>query len=377
MGKIKDINQLSNLYIILANEGFEKVKLSYLGSHWVLLNMDSVTSKEKIMGVGSWFEVLKPVCNSFVCEERLVWVSIEEEESEGNNKNDLGSDNKHVSEMRFAQENDAEENVVGNKSGNIYQPNPTKSDNNEKASSDKDICNHSTKFQASGSILEVMDKMIKVGQTMGYNMDGCMKNIETIIGSQEDDNKVYKVGKRLLYVKRNKAISLENVTSKVVEVPQTLKSRGGQLNAAPVLEVENFTNWKKRFMSHIFGIEPQFENIISNGPFIPMAGGQKKPKAQWTADERKDANLDQRLKSLIINIPKSSEIEDFTLPNQDTDEVPSNESQRNTTDPSVVVSDSSAIDYDSADKSSVCSTPLLSLKKLDGAEPISGPKTIK
>ncbi|GJY07924.1 hypothetical protein Tco_0374978 [Tanacetum coccineum] len=32
-----------------------------------------------------------------------------------------------------------------------------------------------------------------------------------------------------------------------VEVPQTLKYKGGQLNAAPVLEVENFTNWKKRY----------------------------------------------------------------------------------------------------------------------------------
>nr|GEW40812.1 retrovirus-related Pol polyprotein from transposon TNT 1-94 [Tanacetum cinerariifolium] len=30
-----------------------------------------------------------------------------------------------------------------------------------------------------------------------------------------------------------------------VEVPQTLEYRGGQLNAAPVLEVENFTIWKK------------------------------------------------------------------------------------------------------------------------------------
>ncbi|GKB17602.1 hypothetical protein Tco_0851525, partial [Tanacetum coccineum] len=33
--------------------------------------------------------------------------------------------------------------------------------------------------------------------------------------------------------------------------------------------------------------------------------------------------------------------------------------------------------YDSTDKSLVCSTPLPPLKKLDGAEPISGPKTIK
>ncbi|GJS39267.1 hypothetical protein Tco_0564310 [Tanacetum coccineum] len=39
-----------------------------------------------------------------------------------------------------------------------------------------------------------------------------------------------------------------------VEVPQTLEYRGGQLNAAPILEGENFTNWKKRFMCHILGV---------------------------------------------------------------------------------------------------------------------------
>ncbi|GJY36664.1 hypothetical protein Tco_0422042 [Tanacetum coccineum] len=56
-----------------------------------------------------------------------------------------------------------------------------------------------------------------------------------------------------------------------IEVPYTLEYKGGQLNAAPVLEVENFTNWKKR-----------------------------KPENQWTRDERKAVNLDQRLKSLIM-----------------------------------------------------------------------------
>ncbi|GJR06828.1 hypothetical protein Tco_0529812 [Tanacetum coccineum] len=68
-----------------------------------------------------------------------------------------------------------------------------------------------------------------------------------------------------------------------VEVPQTLEYRGGQLNAAPVLEVENFTNWKKRFMCHILA-------------------SQRKPEGQWTADERKAANLDHRLKSLIMSV---------------------------------------------------------------------------
>nr|GFA62188.1 retrovirus-related Pol polyprotein from transposon TNT 1-94 [Tanacetum cinerariifolium] len=43
----------------------------------------------------------------------------------------------------------------------------------------------------------------------------------------------------------------------------------------------------------------------------------------------------------------------------------------------VAVTNSSATDYDSADESSVCSIPLPRLKKLDGVEPISGPKIIK
>ncbi|GJV47381.1 retrovirus-related pol polyprotein from transposon TNT 1-94 [Tanacetum coccineum] len=55
-------------------------------------------------------------------------------------------------------------------------------------------------------------------------------------------------------------------------------------------------------MCHIIGIEPQFENIIKNGPFIPMTTGQRKPEGQWTAYERKAVNLYQRLKSLIMSV---------------------------------------------------------------------------
>nr|GFA18641.1 hypothetical protein [Tanacetum cinerariifolium] len=43
----------------------------------------------------------------------------------------------------------------------------------------------------------------------------------------------------------------------------------------------------------------------------------------------------------------------------------------------VAFTDSSATKYDSADESSVCSTPLPPLKKLNGVEPTSRPKTIK
>ncbi|GJY13404.1 hypothetical protein Tco_0382713 [Tanacetum coccineum] len=246
MGKIKDINTLSNLYVILANEGFEKVKLSYLGGQWVLLDMYSTISKEKItkhVGVGSWFEELKPACNSFVCEDRIgelvdvneseipsllpnrirvkkleAWspkfitkeednLSSDEECEEGNNDNDIGleqgNEYDRVSETSFAQGDDneyrkdsnssrkpvtsedpfgiykilkrnketskvesadpqyplgftpdvVEENAVENRSGKTSKPNNT----------DKVMCDHGSKFQAGGSILEVMDDLIKKG----------------------------------------------------------------------------------------------------------------------------------------------------------------------------------------------------------------------
>ncbi|GKE61434.1 hypothetical protein Tco_1511801, partial [Tanacetum coccineum] len=80
MGKVKYVNALPNLYIILAKEGFQNVNLTYLGGIWVLLEFDSLNSKDKCIKhvrVGSWFDMLKSTCNSFVCDERIVWVTIE------------------------------------------------------------------------------------------------------------------------------------------------------------------------------------------------------------------------------------------------------------------------------------------------------------
>nr|GEW91482.1 retrovirus-related Pol polyprotein from transposon TNT 1-94 [Tanacetum cinerariifolium] len=77
------------------------------------------------------------------------------------------------------------------------------------------------------------------------------------------------------------------------------------------------------------------------------------------------------------NKPRLSEAENSTMPNHETDKVFLDESERNKTDLSVAISDSSLTDYDSTNKSSVCSTSLPPLEKLAGAEPVSGPKTIK
>nr|GEU86188.1 DIE2/ALG10 family [Tanacetum cinerariifolium] len=44
--------------------------------------------------------------------------------------------------------------------------------------------------RSGGSLLNVIDELIKVGQTMGYKMDGCIKNIEEIVEMQGVDDVV-------------------------------------------------------------------------------------------------------------------------------------------------------------------------------------------
>nr|GFA71279.1 hypothetical protein [Tanacetum cinerariifolium] len=69
-----------------------------------------------------------------------------------------------------------------------------------------------------------------------------------------------------------------------------------------------------------------------------------------------------------VEKPWLSKVKGFILPNHDIGRILLTESQRNTTNPSVVITNSSATDYNSADESLVCITPLPPLEKLGGAE---------
>nr|GEX81061.1 RNA-directed DNA polymerase, eukaryota, nucleotide-binding alpha-beta plait domain protein [Tanacetum cinerariifolium] len=56
MGREKDISVIPNLSCIISKEGFQNVKLSYLGGMWVLFEFDSLASKEKFLNHSdAWF----------------------------------------------------------------------------------------------------------------------------------------------------------------------------------------------------------------------------------------------------------------------------------------------------------------------------------
>ncbi|GKA74498.1 zinc finger BED domain-containing protein RICESLEEPER 2, partial [Tanacetum coccineum] len=116
MGKIKDINAVSNLYFILANEGFENLKLSYIGGQWFLIEFDSIASKEKISknsGATSWFSMSKG--RLFIIENEESSFDDESEcqeevQKSGNYVNDFEPNNEnyidHVSESSCMHMND-------------------------------------------------------------------------------------------------------------------------------------------------------------------------------------------------------------------------------------------------------------------------------
>nr|GEU87236.1 retrovirus-related Pol polyprotein from transposon TNT 1-94 [Tanacetum cinerariifolium] len=147
----------------------------------------------------------------------------------------------------------------------------------------------------------------------------------------------------------------------MVEIPQTLEYRGGQLNAARVLKdfQDSPDDEEDSRCSHEYlnDLEEEYQ--------------------ERALVEKSKRFFKKEMSITGSNKPKLSRAEDFTLSNHDTGKVPSNESQRNTTNHSVVISDSSVTDYDFADESSVCSTPLPLLEKLTSAELVSRPKIIK
>ncbi|GJV67690.1 RNA-directed DNA polymerase, eukaryota [Tanacetum coccineum] len=195
MGRVKDINSIPNLQILLAKEGFEHVKLSYLGGLWVLIELDNEGSKQKFLdhvGVNSWFCTLLNAYNDFVSDERVVWVDIEgsvytsDDESkhgakilnDGAQNSDVESDDEcnvdGVSETIFSE-------IVRDASTSLcilswFYPKTSVTQPNEVH--DPLMENQFLPFNSivhnGGSILDILDDMVRVGHSMGYNLDGVL-----------------------------------------------------------------------------------------------------------------------------------------------------------------------------------------------------------
>nr|GEW07775.1 RNA-directed DNA polymerase, eukaryota, reverse transcriptase zinc-binding domain protein [Tanacetum cinerariifolium] len=79
LGKVKDFASLTNLKVVLANEGYTNIKLKYMGGFWVMivLHEDETMNKFRFsLGVGSWFSQIMQAHHDFIIEERVMWVEM-------------------------------------------------------------------------------------------------------------------------------------------------------------------------------------------------------------------------------------------------------------------------------------------------------------
>nr|GFB80654.1 hypothetical protein [Tanacetum cinerariifolium] len=60
--------------------------------------------------------------------------------------------------------------------------------NNFQSVQEEEICDSGQSAATKGgSVLGVLEEVIRVGQAMGYSIEGCEKDIESIIRNQRDD----------------------------------------------------------------------------------------------------------------------------------------------------------------------------------------------
>nr|GEW39165.1 RNA-directed DNA polymerase, eukaryota, nucleotide-binding alpha-beta plait domain protein [Tanacetum cinerariifolium]GEW43270.1 RNA-directed DNA polymerase, eukaryota, nucleotide-binding alpha-beta plait domain protein [Tanacetum cinerariifolium] len=115
MGKAKDVFAIPNLPRIISKEGFQNVKLSYLGGMWDLFEFDSLASKEKFLNHSdAWFPNFQEE------DQDDLFSDGESQEGDVTNKADNNeSDVDRVSKSSFMHEND-----TAHKDVNIEYPWP-------------------------------------------------------------------------------------------------------------------------------------------------------------------------------------------------------------------------------------------------------------
>ncbi|GJU94577.1 retrovirus-related pol polyprotein from transposon TNT 1-94 [Tanacetum coccineum] len=205
--------------------------------------------------------------------------------------------------------------------------------------------------------------------------DNEMVEVKVLMALAEENDVVSKKGARneqLLVLKQAKLdfLTMHHVNTKILKENKNLRTKLKELKAI----TETWLNSSNKVNQCISEqIPSQKKRILGVDQLTddPSSSGLKD-----LVFVKSSAN-DTKVTIPGVERPWLSKAKGFILPNHDTGRILPSKSQRNTTDPSVAVTDSSVTDYDSADESLVCSTPLPPLKKLDGVEPISGPKTIK
>nr|GEW24107.1 RNA-directed DNA polymerase, eukaryota, reverse transcriptase zinc-binding domain protein [Tanacetum cinerariifolium] len=254
LGRVNEFTSLANLKMTLCNEGFVDIKIQYMGEFWVMMefankemikkfrdNEDSCFHSKRLCiyiklerSISKEFKIIHHGKIYWIrAKETLGWVSDFAEElddedlNEVNSNDDVdkdqdpnlfeggGCDNKSEGSLKyllgFSPKECNEDNSVHvgadiylNEDGNALNKSKraegfTTSRNNKDHMKSKDdstdsvSLGHFKKSEAprtGGSILGLLDEVVKFGKIMGYKMKGCMSNMAEIIevqGAKEEN----------------------------------------------------------------------------------------------------------------------------------------------------------------------------------------------
>nr|GEV08213.1 nucleotide-binding alpha-beta plait domain-containing protein [Tanacetum cinerariifolium] len=80
LGKVKEFASLTNLKVVLGQEGYANIELKYMGGFWVMIVFQHDETKKRFqfnLAVGSWFSQIIQAYNDLVIDERVIWVEVE------------------------------------------------------------------------------------------------------------------------------------------------------------------------------------------------------------------------------------------------------------------------------------------------------------
>nr|GFC35974.1 UvrD-like helicase, ATP-binding domain, P-loop containing nucleoside triphosphate hydrolase [Tanacetum cinerariifolium] len=200
---------------VVANEGFDNIKFKYMGGYWMMMEFQTEVTKLKFQKnsvMKTWFSQIQLASSDFNTDGRVTWVKIEGIPLKMWKRICINTNvptnifesfkliyrgkvfwvrSKEVPSwiLDFVEDNEEEEDLEVCPYEEVPNREDVKNVEDLKGDSDGEIVLN-TKFEEDfpnqkGKEDSVgQDDLVKVGETMGYDMKGCMKNMEEIIELQ-------------------------------------------------------------------------------------------------------------------------------------------------------------------------------------------------
>ncbi|GKE64081.1 hypothetical protein Tco_1518242, partial [Tanacetum coccineum] len=77
--KLKDVNSMSNMYVICWNESFTELKIHHVGGLWIWIQFPSSSSADNFQinaSIKSTYSCIKTATSSFTVDERMIWIDV-------------------------------------------------------------------------------------------------------------------------------------------------------------------------------------------------------------------------------------------------------------------------------------------------------------